>query len=154
MFERVDRLHRELSDIASSLDPRLIEARDASGLLETVAKMEHLLVAVKTICTRRVAETRVWADEGDRSAAHWLARTTGTTVGEAVGMVETARRLEELPETEAALRGLSVGATGTGGGVGRCRRSRCGGFAAASRRAGERPVVARDVSTGEGGKCR
>jgi hypothetical protein len=56
------------------------------------------------LCTRRVAETQVWASEGDRSAAHWLARTTGSTVGAAVATVETARRLEELSATEDALR--------------------------------------------------
>ncbi len=51
----------------------------------------------------------MWRDAGHRSAAHWVAETTGETVGAAARTLETARALEELPETDAAFRagGLS-----------------------------------------------
>ena len=39
-----------------------------------------------------------------RSAASWLATTTGSSVGSAVGALETARRLENLPATAEAHR--------------------------------------------------
>ena len=42
--------------------------------------------------------------DGDRSAAHHLARTTGTTVGDAADAIGAARRLEQLPEAAAAAR--------------------------------------------------
>lgn len=51
----------------------------------------------------------MWRDGGHRSAAHWVAATTGETVGAAARTLETARALEQLPETDAAFRagGLS-----------------------------------------------
>src|SRR5205814_7486240 len=45
-----------------------------------------------------------WRREGDRSAAHHLARRTGTSVPQAVEAIETARRLEKLDTTAAAAR--------------------------------------------------
>ena len=53
---------------------------------------------------RRVAETNAWREEGERSPAHFLARATGRSVSSAVGMIETARRMADLPRTEAAFR--------------------------------------------------
>ena len=41
---------------------------------------------------------------GHRSAAHWVAEATGATVGVAARTLETARALEQLPETDAAFR--------------------------------------------------
>jgi hypothetical protein len=43
--------------------------------------------------------------------AEWLAATTGTALGDAIGLVETARALEELPATEAALRAGEISET-------------------------------------------
>jgi hypothetical protein len=52
-----------------------------------------------------VAETNAWDDgAGDRSAAHWLARRTGTTVAEAKAKLEVADRLTDLPTTAEAFR--------------------------------------------------
>jgi len=48
----------------------------------------------------------VWKQGGERSAAHELARTTGTSVGQAKETLETGRRLQELPATaDAAKKG-------------------------------------------------
>ncbi len=46
----------------------------------------------------------MWADDGARSPAEWIARATGAPMGQTIGMLETADRLGELPATEAALR--------------------------------------------------
>jgi hypothetical protein len=48
---------------------------------------------------------------GDRSPADFLARTTGESVGRSRGVLETAGRLDQLPETEAALRAGKLSAT-------------------------------------------
>jgi len=66
--------------------------------------MERLSSALKTIGLQRVADTRVWNHQGDRSMAHWLAREAGISLGEAMATVDTAVRLPECPATEAALR--------------------------------------------------
>ena len=60
--------------------------------------------AIKTLLARRVAEAGVWRDDGSRTAAVWLSEQTGTTIGAAQQVLDTARALEELPATEAALR--------------------------------------------------
>jgi hypothetical protein len=52
----------------------------------------------------RVDECRVWARDGYGSMAEWLAARSGTSVGQARGVVETAARLDDCPLTKAALR--------------------------------------------------
>ena len=59
---------------------------------------------MKALLARRVAETGVWREDGSRNAAVWLSTQTGSTVGAAQQVLETARALEELPATEAAFR--------------------------------------------------
>ncbi len=51
-----------------------------------------------------MADTDLWRRDGDRSAAHHLARTTGTTVGAAADALAVGRRLDQLPDTAAAAR--------------------------------------------------
>ncbi|MGH9032970.1 MAG: DUF222 domain-containing protein, partial [Acidimicrobiia bacterium] len=63
------------------------------------------------LLAHRVAETNAWRDGGHRSAAHWIADTTGETVGAATRTLETARALEALPETDAAFRAGAISAT-------------------------------------------
>src|SRR5207244_624032 len=60
--------------------------------------------AMKALLARRIEETKVWRDAGHRSAAHWVAETTGETVGAACRTLETARALDALPDTDAAFR--------------------------------------------------
>jgi hypothetical protein len=66
--------------------------------------IERHAAAAKTLLAARVEDARVWARAGDQSAAHHLARTSGTTIGQAQAGLETAKRLRQLPATEAALR--------------------------------------------------
>jgi len=68
---------------------------------------------VKALAAARVAETELWKQDGDRTAAHHLARRTGVSVGRAQETLVTGRQLQELPATAAeALSGrLSVSQT-------------------------------------------
>lgn len=66
--------------------------------------VERLATAAKTLLAERVDESRVWTRAGDRSAAEYLARTSGSSVGVARSGLETAKRLRRLPATEAAVR--------------------------------------------------
>jgi hypothetical protein len=56
------------------------------------------------LAARRVAQTSLWAHHGHRSAAHWLAATTGVSVGEALRLLETAEVAESVPATMDALK--------------------------------------------------
>ena len=104
MCERLSELRRAVVRYASDLDPSLVTVADAARILEHAAVIEKVAATLKGLAAARVAETNVWRDAGDRSAAHHLARTTGSSVGAAVETLETARRLAELPQLGAAAR--------------------------------------------------
>ena len=89
---------------ATRFEPAVVSARDAARVVEDAAAIEKMAATVKSLAAARVAETGVWKEDGDRSAAHALARETGTTVGQAKDALETARRLEDLPATADAAR--------------------------------------------------
>ena len=55
-----------------------------------------------------MCESNAWRAQGERTAAHWLARKTGTSVGQAITTLETAARLRELPALDAAYRAGSL----------------------------------------------
>ena len=93
-----------IEGVLKRLEPEVLEPSLASDLVQRFSKLERLVAAGKTLATRQVERTGVWQNEGDRSAAHWVARKTGTTVGNAIHLVETAKQLAELPATEQAVR--------------------------------------------------
>jgi hypothetical protein len=95
---------RELEQISQALIPRALEGRHAADLFNDAARAERLCAAIKSRLARRVEETKVWREGGHRTAAHWVADATGATVGAAARALETARALEQLPETDAAFR--------------------------------------------------
>jgi hypothetical protein len=84
--------------------PGGLTPEEAAELVELFAEGERLCAAGKTTAARVVERSGVWSAEGHRTAAHWMAETTGVAVGQAVGTLETARRLEHLPRTAEAFR--------------------------------------------------
>ncbi len=94
----------QLERISQELIPRTLEGRRAAELFNEAARAERLCAAVKARLARRVEETKVWREDGHRSAAHWVAEATGATLGAAARTLETAQALEQLPETDAAFR--------------------------------------------------
>ena len=86
------------------LVPSGLTGPQAVRLLDWFAEVERLAAAGKALVADRAAETNQWRSEGDRSPEHWLARRGGTTVGAAKDALDTARRLKELPATDAAVR--------------------------------------------------
>ena len=93
-----------LAAVVDGSDPDVVSGEDAARVVEAFTRAERLVVAGRTRFARRAAEARVWVRDGERSAAHWLARRSGTTVGQAAAVLETAERLDELPATDAAFR--------------------------------------------------
>jgi hypothetical protein len=101
----------ELEQISLRLDPMQLDGRQAVARFNDAARAERLCAAIKCRLARRVEETRVWRDGGHRSAAHWVAEATGETIGAATRALETARALEQLPDTDAAFRSGKLSAT-------------------------------------------
>ena len=111
MFERVRCAVDALKATARAIDPLCVEGRDAAALFEVVSEGERVCAGMKALLARRVEETGVWRKDGHRSAAHWVAEATRETVGAASRALETARALEQLPETEVAFRSGELSAT-------------------------------------------
>ena len=111
MLEEVRSAVDALEAVARELDPLRFDGHCAAELLETFARGERLCAAAKSLLARRVEETKVWREGGHRSAAHWVASATGETVGTAARTLETARALEQLPETDAAFRSGALSET-------------------------------------------
>ena len=110
MCERLVELREAMARYASSFEPALVSAEGAALAVVEAAAIEAMAATVKGLAAARSADTGEWRAAGERSAAHHLARTTGTSVAHAVEVIDTARRLETLPAVAAAARsgGLSA----------------------------------------------
>ena len=93
-----------LREFVSALEPETLTADAAVALVDTFVTLEKLVAAGKALAARRVAESDHWRGAGERSAAHWLARRAGSSVGAAMATLETAARLPELPAVDRAVR--------------------------------------------------
>jgi len=104
MFPAITTVVDLLGKAVISLEPSTFRGEDATRLLKLFAEAERLAAVGKALMARRVEETNQWRHLGHRSAAEWLAATTGSSVGAALGTLETARRVERLPATAEAQR--------------------------------------------------
>ena len=106
VLSQVDAAIEQLETVVAALDPDVLDGALAARYVEAFVRVERLGAAGKALAVRRVAATGSWkqADGAHRDAASWVAALSGTTVGQATGLLETAARLEALPATEAALR--------------------------------------------------
>lgn len=91
-----------LRHAVADLEPRLLTGDDALEALRVLAEIERIAAACRLDVARRVDDANVWRSTGDRSAAHLVARETGTAVGTAAAALDTARRLDRLPDTKQA----------------------------------------------------
>jgi hypothetical protein len=95
---------RRQREFLARLDPDRLTGPDASRLLEFFSKLERLGTAGSMVVAPVVEDRLVWRQEGHKTAASYLAEKTGTTAGQAIGVLETARQLGDLPETAVCLR--------------------------------------------------
>ncbi|HTT87289.1 MAG TPA: DUF222 domain-containing protein [Acidimicrobiales bacterium] len=78
--------------------------RGRGPALRVFGALERSVVAGKTLLGRRASEAGTWREAGHRSPASWVAQASGTSLGEAIAVLETGERLGALPDTAAALR--------------------------------------------------
>jgi len=95
---------KTLDGFLASLDPALVHASDAARLLEATAAVEQRACSLKTLLAKRAADSQEWAQRGHRSPEDWLAQTTGTSYGQAAGILNASEKLDKLPKLEGALR--------------------------------------------------
>ena len=104
VFEEARSAVAALERALGRLEPGTLDASGAKKLVDLFTRCERLSVAGRGMAARRVESGLSWKREGHRSAAHWLASTTGVSVGAASRSLQTARELEALPATAAAFR--------------------------------------------------
>src|SRR6478735_4392811 len=80
-------------------DPALVHPRDALAMVPLFVQLENLGAAGKALTADRVAGTDLWQKLGFPSMAACLASLDGTSVGEAVGVLQTAEALGGLDAT-------------------------------------------------------
>jgi hypothetical protein len=97
-------LREAVGRFALAFDAALVTVADADAVVREMAAIESMAAVVKAKAAARSAASDAWRREGDRSAAHRLARTTGTTVSAAQDALATAKRLDDLPATDEAAR--------------------------------------------------
>ncbi|MFN2506756.1 MAG: hypothetical protein ABR540_21500, partial [Acidimicrobiales bacterium] len=61
----------------------MLSPEQAALAVGEAAAIERMAATLKGLAAARSAEAGAWKQSGDRSAAHHLARTTGTSVGHA-----------------------------------------------------------------------
>src|SRR5947199_1491228 len=122
MCEALVGLRKAMGSYAAGFDAAVISAADAAVVVADASAIEKMAATVKALAAARLAETELWRRDGDRSPAHQLARTTGTSVSQAGEAIETAKRLQQLDKTNAAAR--RGGAVAPAGSRHRRRRQR------------------------------
>ena len=100
----LERVADELRTALAGYEPERITGADADRMLSAFAEVERLAAAGRLLSARRVESSNVWRRKGHRSAAAHVAEATGTGLGPALGALEAARQLGELPATDDALR--------------------------------------------------
>ena len=92
MCQRLGQLRDAMGRYAACFDASLLSAEQAAGAVAEAAALEKMAATLEGLAAARVAAGGAWQGTGDRSAAHHLARTTGTSVSQAAEVIETARR--------------------------------------------------------------
>lgn len=99
MCERLDELLPALRRAIAAIDPSELGASESARAVERIAEAERVLAAGRTLMVGRVMQTKAWREQGYRTPAQWTASRTKGTLSQAITSVETAARLEVLPET-------------------------------------------------------
>lgn len=102
--ERRAAITTALRRVVQSLDVESCSPAGAVELVDWFAEVERLAAAGKTIAAGSATRVEPWQATGERSAADWLAKRTGTTVSEARDTLTTAENLQHAPNTDAAFR--------------------------------------------------
>jgi uncharacterized protein DUF222 len=111
MFDRLREIGQEIYDMVSRIRREGLGNDEAVVLLAELGRIENTCASARILLSGRIGESKLWQVKGERSAAHFVARTTGTTVSRAVDALETARRLQELPATAEAFEEGTVSET-------------------------------------------
>ena len=104
MLKELQGMAKSLDGLLANVDPALLHATDAARVLKAASAVEQRAASLKTLLAKRASESQLWANDGHRSPEEWLAKTTGTSYGQAAGTLNASEKLLELPGIEKAVR--------------------------------------------------
>jgi hypothetical protein len=107
----VQSCEQRLAALCRDVDPGSVPVGEAVAVYEAAVRMEKLAAGLRLRMAARAEASKLWRHAGYRSAAAWLARTTGTSTGVAHAELAASARLDRLPGTSDALRHGSLSAT-------------------------------------------
>jgi hypothetical protein len=93
-----------LESFVAAFEPGRYSGDDAAVLVERFTRGEHLCATGKALAAKRATETELHRKDGHRSAAEWLARKTGESLGQAAGSLQLADQMEHHRELGDTLR--------------------------------------------------
>ncbi len=104
VFEKARSVRSLLAELGEELEPGVLDVSGAKELVDIYTQIERFAVSQRGRVACRVEDGVTWKRSEHRSAAEWFSQATGVPVGAAARTLETARRLEALPETADAFR--------------------------------------------------
>lgn len=99
-----DETHESLERMLGGLLVGALDGPQAAVGVALFSTLKNMAAAGEALCAARVAQTHHWRATGDRTAAHWVARHTGSSMAEALAAIEVPSRLPKLPDTDAQFR--------------------------------------------------
>ena len=103
-LEELESAVATLERLAGRFEPGLYDLAGAKRFVDLTTRGERFLASIRGRSARWVEQAVNWTKSEHRNAAGWLSKATGESVGAAARELETARRLEDLPETADAFR--------------------------------------------------
>ncbi|HEX4867899.1 MAG TPA: DUF222 domain-containing protein [Acidimicrobiales bacterium] len=97
--QRVEIAQEALRQAVGQLDPDSLTPHEAGRLLEAFDQVVRTAATGSTLLARRVEDGQEWRQAGYRTAAEWLAATSGSSIGSARRKMETSKALKDLPDT-------------------------------------------------------
>jgi Domain of unknown function (DUF222) len=93
-----------LEKLAREFEPERLTGKEAVELVEQLGVIHRLVDGMLAKAGQRIGDTRAFSEVGDRDAASLCGRLLGSGVRDARRAIETARKLDGLPATGAAVR--------------------------------------------------
>ena len=104
MFRRLRTLKKDLRATACDIDPDRLTVDQAADAIKEAAEIEKIAAGLRLRLAHRIDNMSLFGQDGERSAAEWLAKTTGQSTTDAQRDLECSRRLRALPDADDAVR--------------------------------------------------
>lgn len=104
MFASMTATRIAVDTLASEFDAALLSGEDAVRSVDELGAIRRVVDGLFAKAAKRVADTRAHAKRGSGSAAGFVGDRSGGTASETRAAIETATKLEKLPETDAAVK--------------------------------------------------